>query len=143
MDIDYSKVPPHYLHCTNVSCPQAEHCLRFAAAQSIPASVVQYIVLNPAAAMRADGSCMQYQDAEPCRMARGMNQMLRQVRTGDIRLLRTQLCAIFGRSAFYRLKKGDQLITPAQQAEIADVMSRMAPYVAVQFDDYEEAFLFI
>lgn len=138
MEFDYNKVPQGYVHCINRDCPLANECLRFLAAENAPEDVLQYAVLNPKAIKTAGSDCPFHRDSTPKRFGRGMNNMLQQVPSGRLKVLRAQLIALFGRTLFYEMKKGDKLVSPENQAKICEAFQSMAPGVNVEFDSYEK-----
>ena len=45
--INYDEVPGCYLHCSNVDCKMANHCLRQLAMQHLPNNQIAVTILNP------------------------------------------------------------------------------------------------
>lgn len=57
-------------------------------------------------------------------LAQGMSNLYDEVSTPIASAIKQELVAHFGKALYYRLKSGEKLITPEQQAYIAEVFAK-------------------
>ena len=89
-------------------------------------------------------------DTQPCllfdpnskeRFAWGISQIYDNVRVADLSDIRQNLIYTFGRTAYYRIKRMERVLTESEQKEIRDIFTDMGyDGSAIEFDSYEEQY---
>lgn len=135
-DFEFKDVPTGYQICFNHQCPMRENCLRWKAAQKVPATKKWGPAIYPAA-LEADGSCTFYHLAEPIRMAYGFSKLFYNAlgrQTANLRMGLMQYLG--GKTPYYRYNRGERLLTPEQQAWVIDYFRRAGYTKDLEFDGY-------
>ena len=88
--------------------------------------------------------------AKPCpffdpnskeRFAWGISRIYDNVRVADLSDIRQNLIYTFGRTAYYRIKRKERVLTESEQKEIRDIFTDMGyDGSAIEFDSYEEQY---
>lgn len=139
-------IPKDYIYCTATdgACPRAPHCLRAIAyrqltATEAPAKLGPIRIVHPACVARAADGCDYYRDSTPVRFARGMTNMFEDLPLKQARIVRRKVMTCFScESYFYLSRKGERLITPAEQKAIRSSFRSAGVETAPQYDGYEE-----
>ena len=89
-------------------------------------------------------------DKQPCpffdpnskeRFAWGISRIYDNVRMADLSDIRQNLIYTFGRTAYYRIKRKERVLTESEQKEIRDIFTDMGyDGSAIEFDSYEEQY---
>jgi len=137
LDLDYAQVPGGYALCFDGACPLGERCLRRLAAESLPEDVLQVCAVNPRRC-RPDAHCPYFRPSEPARMARGFTCALGTVPMANVPKVEQAVTALYNRSYYFRMRRGQYVLTPAQQAQIARILTEYGAAQPVEFDAYEE-----
>ncbi|MDO4164098.1 MAG: DUF6078 family protein [Bacteroides sp.] len=139
-------VPSGYEYCLSGKdkCPRAATCLRSIAAQLLSESeeapsrflrVVNPLYLDTLSDLSA---CDSYRDSTPLRYAKGMTRLFDEVPTKQLYEVRNRVIACFScRRYFYHSRKGERLITLAEQQRIAAVFKNAGLSLVPRFDGYE------
>lgn len=142
--IQLQDIPKDYIHCpaTADSCPRADTCLRALAARVLAdsGSDTPNVIptLNPNYALHPPKDCTFYRSSAPVRFARGMKRLFDDVPMRQGKLVRRRVMACFScESYFYQSRKGERLITPAEQEAIARVFRSAGLSITPVFDSYE------
>lgn len=139
-------IPKDYIYCPAVDgvCPRAPQCLRAIAyrqltATEAPAKPGPIRIVHPACVASAADGCEYYRDSTPVRFARGMTNMFEDLPLKQARIVRRKVMACFScESYFYLSRKGERLITPAEQKAIRNAFRSAGVETAPQYDRYEE-----
>lgn len=144
--IELKNVPVGYDYCfAGIGrCPKASTCLRAIAAQLLseseepqPKSVN---VVNPLYVERLPdlSACECYRSNEPLRYARGMTHLFDEVPARLLSTVRRRVMGCFScERYFYHSRKGERLITPAEQQRIAGAFKAAGITARPKFDSYE------
>ena len=138
--IDFSRVPSVYPVCLNRECTLAKTCLRQIAEQNVPVELERLVIINPKAAIVLDGICQHYRSARKVRYAKGFIKMLEELPHGRMRAAISQLMSYFGRTHYYRVRKGERLLSPADQKKVLNTLKKCGVSDLLEFDDYVEEY---
>jgi len=83
-------------------------------------------------------ACREFRSDTPMRYARGMRRLFDHIPKAQYHSVRYDVINVFSSErAFYYAQKGDQLISPDQQAEITTIFNEYE-LPAPKFDSYEQ-----
>ncbi|MDR0370277.1 MAG: DUF6078 family protein [Prevotellaceae bacterium] len=136
--IDYSQIPNNYLICLHRECPKADNCLRHLAAEVIPSEVKQLNIINPKYLASFESDCTCYKAAEKMRYAKGFVKMLENMPYKQMQHVSRSLIAHFGRMMYFRMRKGDRLLSPAEQQSLLVIVGHCGISQPQDFDEYIE-----
>lgn len=123
-------------YCFNDACPKAERCFRHIAAQFKDATVKSGNAIYPDALH--DGKCDYFIRPRIINAAWGFNGLYHNVRQQDVATLRSQITSLLGgKTSYYRIFRGEKLLTPEKQQEIARLFKAYG-YPTPRFDHYKE-----
>ena len=134
--IDYSKMPDFFLMCLNKECAKADNCLRQLAVQGISAEVRRWTVLSPKYLATLTGDCPYYKVAERTRYAKGFTKMLNDMPHRQMGEVVRSLIKLFGERTYYRVRKGERLLSPAEQQSMLDIVGRCGISQPQEFNEY-------
>ena len=118
-----SDVPKKYAVCFNRHCPRAGECLRHLCYTLLPATQLEHPCVLPQA--WDGGECSQFAEAHPVQLAWGMSRLFTDVPSWKATAIRHELKHLFGsKPTYFRYRRGEFLITPQRQREIADIFRR-------------------
>ena len=80
--INYDEVPGCYLHCSNVDCKMANHCLRQLAMQHLPNNQIAVTILNPQLTKTGE-MCEYYRDDKSQVYGKGFKNMQAKMLPGE------------------------------------------------------------
>lgn len=139
-------IPAGYVYCLHGDrCPKAETCLRAIAArlqaeggdglpQTLHVVSPYYLDSLPSA-----DKCTYYRSNTLQRYARGMTCLFQDVPLRLSSVLRQRVMNCFScERYFYHSRKGERLITPAEQRNIAEAFRRSGITAPPKFDGYVE-----
>lgn len=138
--IDFSEVPNSYSICLNRECPKADTCLRQIIEQHIPAEVERWIVISPKLLANMQGACPYYRSSKKVRYAQGFIKMLENLPHNQMRTVISQLMGCFGRRTFYRVRKGERLLSPDEQRKVLNICKNCGASPVQEFDKYIEGY---
>ena len=134
-------VPTNYTLCIKNDCPKAAMCLRYKATLMIPADVMKWSILSPAYLVQIEGECPHYRTAEKVRYARGFVRMMSALTMNQAHVVKDNIVATFGMNMYYRMRRGDRLITPTEQEAIYQMLEQQGVTTRPDFDAYEKDYL--
>ena len=129
---DYSKVPHNFGLCAAADCPHADTCLRRIAYTHTPASVTFPPTLNPKTIEAMAGKCEYYRSNQKVRYAKGF------VRTSGT--FRYGLIGNWGIRRYYQKRKGETLLSPAEQQKVMALARKLGLQQEEYFDSYVEEY---
>lgn len=138
--IDFASVPYMYALCLNSQCPQASTCLRQLSEQSAPDTLESWNYLNPKHLANLNGNCPHYRSSAKVNYAKGFVDMLESLPHKQMQTAVLQLMAHFSRRTYYRMRKGERLLSPAEQKEMLYILKQCGVAKAGNFDAYVEDF---
>ena len=139
-------MPKDYIYCpaADGACPRAPQCLRAIAlrlVRGIEAAEMPgpFGIVLPACVAHAQKGCDYYRDSTPVRFAQGMTKLFDEIPHRLEADIRRRIMACFScRSYYFQSRKGERLITPKEQQDIANVFRRAGLKAEPEFDDYVE-----
>ena len=137
-----AKIPTHFAYCPKSDCPKAKECLHHLACEQLTPNIKQVLCVNPVITQQAnEQGCSELCEAKTVRMARGFINALGTVPAGNMSNLKAKLFEALNRSYFYRMRRGDLLISPPQQQVIVNAITKAGGKTPVEFDHYEEGYI--
>ena len=86
-------------------------------------------------------SCPFFDPDRKERFAWGISRIYDNIRVADLDDIRQNLIYTFGRTAYYRIKRKERVLTESEQKEIRDIFTDMGyDGSAIEFDCYEEQY---
>ena len=135
------EVPTSYTLCIKSDCPKAAVCLRHKATLMIPADVMKWSILSPAYLAQTEGECPHYRTAEKVKYARGFVRMMSALTVKQAHVVKDSIVATFGMNMYYRMRRGERLITPTEQEAIYQMLEQQGITTRPEFDAYIEDYL--
>ena len=135
------KVPNSYTLCIKGDCPKAASCLRHVAVSMMPAEVQKWSIVSPAYLAQMEGECPHYRSAEKVLYARGFVRMMSAMTMQQAHAFKGGIIATFGMNMYYRMRRGERLITPTEQEEIYQMLEQQGVTTRPEFDAYEKDYL--
>ena len=135
------EVPTSYTLCIKGDCPKADACLRHKATLMMPADVQKWNILSPAYLAQTEGECPHYRSAEKVKYARGFVRMMSALTVKQAHVVKDSIVATFGINMYYRMRRGDRLITPTEQEAIYQILEQQGVTTRPDFDAYVEDYL--
>lgn len=137
----YNQLPYDYAHCAGTHCEKASLCLRYTAYTMLEmGGREQYMMVNTN--VIADKKpCPFFDPNSKERFAWGISRIYDNVRVADLSDIRQNLIYTFGRTAYYRIKRKERVLTESEQKEIREIFTDMGyDGSAIEFDSYEEQY---
>ena len=138
--IEYAQVPLDYLMCLDRNCPKAEHCLRQIAEQVVPAEVERLYFINPKFLKMLSGDCPYFRPAVKVRYAKGFVKLLDNLPHKQMQAVIRELNNCFKERTYYRVRKGERLLSPDEQQQVLDIINRRGVDQPLVFDAYVEIY---
>ena len=135
------KVPTNYTLCIKRDCPKAETCLHHVATQMMLAEIQKWSILSPTYLAQIAGECPHYRSAEKVKYARGFVRMMSALTVKQARVVKDSIVATFGMNMYYRMRRGERLITPTEQEAIYQMLEQQGITTRPEFDAYIEDYL--
>lgn len=128
-------------HSAGTHCKKASQCLHHTAYTMLGTSRrEQYMVVNEKVITEKQ-SCPFFDPDRKERFAWGISRIYDNVRVVDLSDIRQNLIYTFGRTAYYRIKRKERVLTESEQKEIRDIFTDMGyDGSAIEFDCYEEQY---
>ena len=134
-------VPTNYTLCIKSDCPKAAVCLRYKATQMMPSDVMKWSIISPVHLAQVKDECPHYRSAEKVQYARGFVRMIRTLTVNQAHVVKDNIVATFGMNMYYRMRRGDRLITPTEQEAIYQMLEQQGVTTRPEFDAYVEDYL--
>lgn len=138
--IDFSKVPYQYDMCIDTKCSKATTCLRHLAGQSITEDTPYCTIINPKFINSLKGDCPYYRSNTKVRYAKGFIKMLEALPHNQMRTVISHLMSHFERNMYYRIRRGERVLTPAEQKKILNILRNCGVTAPQSFDSYVEEY---
>ena len=132
------KVPNNYTLCIKGECPKATTCLRYAATRMMEADVQRWNILSTAYLAQFGSNCPHYRSGEKVRYARGFSRMMSALTVKQAHVVKDSIVATFGMNMYYRMRRGERLITPTEQEAIYQMLEQQGVTARPEFDAYVE-----
>ena len=139
-NFDYASVPERFAHCLNAGCARAGQCLRQLVVAHVPADRPTFTVINNAP-HRPDGEdCPYFKPDQPLRYAKGMTRLLDNLPHKKAEAIGHRLQQHYGRTQYFRARRGIILISPADQNYIQRVFRHFGVDEEPVFDSYVDEY---
>ena len=128
-------------HSAGTHCKKASRCLHHTAYTMLGTSRrEQYMVVNENVITEKQ-SCPFFDPDRKERFAWGISRIYDNVRMADLSDIRQNLIYTFARTAYYRIKREERVLTESEQQEIREAFTD-AGYDGskIEFDRYEEQY---
>ena len=140
--IDLNGMPKNFGICHITECPLAETCLRHIVYPIVAAQKEPFIgTINPTWYSAQNGKCRFYLKNEKVRRARGFMQILRAIPAEHMGSFRTSAMTQMGYKRYYQARRGEILLTPAEEKLIIRLAQRFGVQLTDYFDTYEEVYM--
>ena len=138
---EYNQLYTDFAHCAGTHCEKAGKCLRHTAYKMLAGNRNEtYRIVNPAVITGAQ-PCPLFDPDHKERYAWGISRIFDNVRVADLDSIRRNLIYTFGRTAYYRIKREERVLTESEQQEIREVFTDMGyDGSKIEFDRYEEQY---
>lgn len=136
--IDFSEIPHNYSVCVNRQCPRADHCLRQLAEQSLPDKIEFWSYARPKQVAGPEYDCPFYRNSRKVRYAKGMIALLENLPHKQMIEITRSLIAYFNRRTYYRIRKGERILSPAEQDKVLEILRQHGVENPNKFDFYFE-----
>lgn len=135
-----SEVPNNYPVCLNRNCPKADTCLRQQVEREVDESATVWTIISPKHLAKLKGDCPYYRPNAKASFAKGFMNILENMphnqRQRAILLLKNQ----FSERTYYRMRKGERLLSPAEQRIVLNILKKCGIAGTPEFDAYEECY---
>ncbi len=135
------EVPNNYTLCIKNDCPKAATCLRHVAVGMMSSEVQRWSIVSPAYLAQTEGECPVYRSAEKVQYARGFVRMMSALTVKQAHAFKDGIVSTFGMNMYYRMRRGERLITPTEQEEIYALLEKQGVPERPEFDAYVEDYL--
>lgn len=137
---DYSEVPYNFGLCMSDSCPNADTCLRRIAYAHAPSKEMFLSILNPKAIERMPEKCSHYRSNKKLRYARGFISTAEALSVRASGTFRYRLIGAWGIRRYYQKRKGETLLSPAEQQQVIKLARELGLQQEEYFDGYTEEY---
>lgn len=136
----FSDVPYNYPLCLNRQCPKASTCLRQVIEQEVPDSVEFWVIISPKFQASLKGNCPHYHSNKKVKYAKGCMNILENLPHKQRQRAMTLLVERFSLRTYYRIRKGERLLSPAEQKDIQGILKKCGVTQKQEFDAYVEGY---
>lgn len=135
--LELKNIPWGYEICFNNDCQLREKCLHYQAGLLIPQDRLGGPAVYPAA--WKNGECQRFSEYKLIKKAWGFSQLYKNVPRYQKTEARKCVMSYFsgGCGPYYRYHHGENKLSPAQQADIMDILSQFGSTDGLAFDHYE------
>lgn len=134
----FSEVPHDYPLCINHQCSQATTCLRQLAEQEVTDCTKFMVIVNPKHQASFKKDCPYYRSSTKVRFAKGFMNIIENLTQKQMQGIVPQLIYRFSERTYYRIRKGERLLSPAEQQNVVDIFKRCGVAEPIVFDEYVE-----
>ena len=124
-ELKFENIPYGYSVCFNGECALRETCMHYLAGQLQPAN-------------RKSGTCQSYREKKLVKKAWGFSKLYKNVPYYQRAEARQCVRSYFssGNGPYYRYHHGENMLSPKQQADIMNILSKFGPTEGLNFDHY-------
>lgn len=133
---DLMEVPYEYPMCLNRECPKAATCLRQQVEREAPEDMKYWTVISPKHLSGLKGACPYYRSNEKVDYAKGFLRCLDELPNRQMKNVISHLISKFGQRSYYRIRKGERLLSPAEQKVVFNIFKRYGVSDLLKFDAY-------
>lgn len=140
--INLKEMPATFSLCNVKECPLAETCLRQVVYPAVSKKGEPFLsTLNPEWLAKQKGTCRFYLQDEPVIRARGFKRLLDLLPAGKVASFRASAISAMGYRRYYRTRKGEILLTEAEEKMIVRLANRYGVVTDDYFDGHEQVLL--
>lgn len=140
--LDYQLVPLYYAHCFNAQCVKSNQCLRYMAATSCTSQAPFLSIVNPYRIPADTSMCPFFQSSQKERHAWGVKHIFDNLPHKKAQIMRKQIIAHFGKNAYYRFYREENMLSPQDQVFIQKVFTQHGIKEEPNFDRYTYEYVF-
>ena len=137
---DYSIFPHNFGLCATDTCPYTDTCLRRIAYTYAPSNNIFLYVLNPKAIESTAGKCKYYCSNKKVRYAKGFLCTAGALAVSVSGTFRCRLIGSWGARRYYQKRKGETLLSPAEQQQVVALARKLGVRLDEYFDGYVEEY---
>ena len=138
---EYNQLDTDFAHCAGTHCEKAGKCLRHTAYKMLAVNGNETYTMVNSAVIKGAQPCPFFESDRKERFAWGISRIYDNVRVADLSDIRQNLIYTFGRTAYYRIKRKERVLTESEQKEIRDIFTDMGyDGSSIEFDSYEEQY---
>lgn len=138
--LDYSQAPASFGLCAAEDCPHAATCLRQLALKQVPANRIFLPILNPNRTKSTKKTCDYYCSNEKVRYAKGFMRTINALTLQVAESFRYRMISYMGRKNYYLKRKGESVLTPAEQQRVIATAKELGIVQNEYFDSYVEEY---
>lgn len=132
------EVPFNYPLCLKRECPRASTCLRQLVEQEMSDSVEFCMLVSPKRLATLEGDCPYYRPHVKVSYAKGFIGILENLPNKQMKSVISHLISQFGQRTYYRVRKGERLLSPTEQRVVLGILRRCGVDEPQKFDAYVE-----
>lgn len=135
------EVPSNYALCLNRQCPQASTCLRQLAEQEISDCIKYWTVISSKhQETLTESTCPYFSSSAKVLFAKGFIGILNNLPYKQMQQVIARLNNQFNQRTYYRIRKGERLLSPAEQKVVLNIIKSCGATGKQEFDAYIEDF---
>ena len=97
-----------------------------------------WVIISPKHLAAQQGNCPYYRSNVKVRYAKGFIRMLEDLPYKQMQTVISHLMSYFGRRTYYRIRKGERLLTTSEQQRILNILKNCGATHLQNFDAYVE-----
>lgn len=132
------QIPFDYVLCLNDMCPKADICLRWVAAQNVTKETKKITIVNPQSIAEQEGECEHFRSCTKVLFAKGFMALINGLTQLQLPNVTSALIRRFSQRTYYRIRKGERLLSPQEQKEVIAIFRRYGANDPITFDQYIE-----
>lgn len=139
-ELALENIPFGYYLCLNESCPLKGTCLRWLAGEAKTRDEKYWSIISPKYQATLSGRCPDYRPNRKVIYAKGFLKMLGRMSVNQSKSVIVSLISLFGQRTYYRVRKGERLLSPVEQQRVLNVLKRHGVSLPQEFDAYIEEY---
>lgn len=132
------KIPNGLSLCVQGECPKAAQCVRHMLYRNNTHAMPHITILNPLLTPFTEEGCPHFREYQTTRYACGFQHIYNAIPVQYAKNFWTKIPGITSESMYYRMKRGDKLISPTLQQRILAAARKLGVPESVDFDGYCE-----
>ncbi len=137
--IDLNEMPAIFGMCNQTECPHASTCLRHIVYPYASANKMFLNLLNSKWLETQNGNYKCYMKSQKERRAFGFIRTVRAIPSGSVKSFRSALIANMGRKRYYQTRKGEIMLTKAEE----QLVIKFANKFGITLDDYFDKYKYV
>lgn len=131
-----SDVPGNFTLCLNSDCPLADQCLHQVVRRMVASAELVLHVYNPEVVTGGE-TCKYFRALKLDRYAKGFTRFQEEMKPRQYAMFSGSLMAHFGRNPYYERRRGERLLSPAEQQMALRALRKAGIEGDLEFDAYE------